>query len=630
MADNPFKIAQDTVKDRSLRGFNAGRTLGDNLLFLPDFRGWLGKSLKDRHLLLFHFFILIIFCLLISRVGFLQLARGETYFSIAERNRLKVVPQKASRGILFDRYGRPLVRNVPSFIVYVNPRLIRDDAESLSLHQYLQEEFPNKHNDLEIFFRAYSRFETESLLIEDVDFEKAMKLMIFSANSAALQVTYEPRREYLYDYGLAHVMGYVGRVTEEERKADARLGLHDIVGKSGIEKTYDEYLRGRDGAVIYQVDALGRESGEVTDEAPVRGTDMQLTIDLDMQKKLYEAMAETLVARGKNAGAGVVLDPQSGEVLALVSYPSYDANIFTKPLSGDEFQKLLTDPHKPLFARAVAGEYPAGSTFKMTLAAAALEEKIITPNFSVVSTGGVWVGNRFFPDWRAGGHGVTNMYSAIANSVNTFFYIIGGGTAEKPGLGVDVISRYAQLFGFASKTNIDLPGESAGFVPTRAWRESQGERWYVGDTYNLSIGQGALLVTPVQIARYVSSFANNGMLITPHLAPLDIYSQKMGSSLTVSLSLLPETLNAIQEGMRRTVSQGTATSMQSVAVPVSGKTGTAQFNSNKVPHSWFAGYAPSDAPKISITVLVEEGGDESLAITVARKFLEQHFNESAL
>jgi penicillin-binding protein 2 len=261
-----------------------------------------------------------------------------------------------------------------------------------------------------------------------------------------------------------------------------------------------------------------------------------------------------------------------------------------------------------------------------------LQEKIIDTKFTVLSTGGVLIGDSFYPDWRAAGHGLTNIYWALADSVNTFFYTIGGGNNQwlSLGLGVDKITEYASRFGFGRLTNIDLPGEVAGFLPSKIWKEQTlGERWYLGDTYNLSIGQGYLLVTPLQAALLTSYFANSGLVYQPHW----LKEIKQGDKVevyqpTVALQniISPENLQVIREGMREAVVKGTAQSLQSVSVPVAGKTGTAQFNRNKVAHSWFASFAPYTNPKIAMVVLVEEGGDSGLAVKITREFMEWYFS----
>lgn len=627
--DNPFKIQEGTIHDRKLSGFNASRSSGDNLLFMPDFSGWIGKNLKSKQIVYFYAFVVLVFGLLLTRVVYLQLVHGAEYFGLAEGNRIKTVRLRAPRGLLTDRYERPLLRNVSTFSAYVNPQLLQSTEQATALQVYLAGIFPESAERLRPIFAQYRRQTQEALVAEDIPYETALSLLIESSQNAALQVSFEPRREYLVDQGLAPILGYVGSITADELKGRSGYQFNDVIGKAGVEKQYEDALRGVDGFQKFEVDALGREKTELSVIPPKKGADLQLTIDLDAQAKLYEVLVSISRDNEGAPAAGVVLEPETGEVLAMASVPSYSPSIFTGTVEADAYQRLLEDPKRPLFARTIGGAYPAGSVFKLAMASAALEEKIIDDSFTVMSVGGIYLGDRLFPDWRAGGHGLTNVYKAIADSVNTFFYIVGGGSETRAGLGIDLIAKYAKLFGFGSLTGIDIPGEVEGFVPTRAWRESQGEKWYQGDTYNVSIGQGALTVTPVQVARYTSFFATGGRFAIPHLmkGPKTLDSRDITAYKQPTAFMTDSNIDIVRRAMRRTVTEGTATSMQSVAVPVAGKTGTAQFNRNKEPHSWFTGFAPFDDPEIVITVLVEEGGDRGLAVTAARRFLEWYFND---
>jgi penicillin-binding protein 2 len=631
MPDNPFKIKENSIRDRKLANYGTNKNQGDNFLFLPNFSGWLGKSLKSKHILIFYSLLILLFSLLVFRVTFLQLVRGKHYLSIAENNRLKIIPLKAPRGIIYDRYGRKLVENVPRFTVYLNPRLIQSADQAILLANYLTNLLPNSRTEIATFLKDYKTISADYLLVTDIKYDLALELMIKSSDIAALQIAYEPQRHYVYDFGLAHVLGYIGRISPEEFSQLADYGINDLIGKNGIEKQYEEILKGQDGAVTTEVDALGREKDNVSQRPPRRGADLYLTIDLDMQEKLQGILTDITSQYDKPAAAGVVIDPNNGEILALVSDPSYDQNLFSSSLTSADYQAFLSDPGKPFFTRVTAGEYPAGSIFKMAVAAAALEEKLISENFTINSTGGIALGGRFFPDWKAGGHGLTNIYKALADSVNSFFYIVGGGDSNTPGLGVDNIVQYAKKYGFGQKTRIDLPGESEGFLPSRSWKEIHGDRWYQGDTYNLSIGQGALLVTPIQIAAYISALATN-YSVTPHLLKYYTFEDQEfpGSRLSFERSPIIDqpNINIIQTGMRRSILNGTATIMQSIPKPVAGKTGTAQFNRNKDPHSWFAGYAPYPEADLALVIIVEEGGAQGLAIQAAHQLMSWYFRES--
>jgi len=288
-----------------------------------------------------------------------------------------------------------------------------------------------------------------------------------------------------------------------------------------------------------------------------------------------------------------------------------------------------------LFNRVISGEFPAGSTFKPVMAAAALQEKIINANTSFMSTGRLCVGEWFFPDWKAGGHGLTNVKKALADSVNTFFYYVGGGFGDFKGLGIDKIVKYAALFGLDKVTGIDLPNEASGFLPSQKWKEdTKNEVWYIGDTYHASIGQGDITVTPLQVANYTAAIANGGTLYEPHVVTkiLDHNNNlitKIKPQVVRSNFISPENIKIVQEGMRQTITAGSGRSLNSLPVEVAGKTGTAQWSSTQATHAWFTGFAPYDQPEIAITVLVEAGGEGStVAVPIVKEILQYYFGDS--
>jgi penicillin-binding protein 2 len=315
----------------------------------------------------------------------------------------------------------------------------------------------------------------------------------------------------------------------------------------------------------------------------------------------------------------------------MVSEPAYDANKFAQGISKDDYSALINDPDNPLFSRSISANVASGSVFKPVVGAAAMAEHTINENTSVLSTGGIHVGKSFFPDWKAGGHGVTNLAKGIAESVNTFFYSIGGGTDSITGLGVERIVNYAKKFGYGSPLGIDLPNEGAGFLPTKEWKQNtKGERWYIGDTYHVAIGQGDVIVTPLQVAMMTTVFANHGTLYRPRVV------QAMTASDGTRVEKDPEVItpqvtdkfaiDAVRRGMRQTVTAGSARSLNALPVQVAGKTGTAQWNSKKSNHAWFTSFAPYDKPTITVTVLVEEGVEGSVnASPVAREIYRWYF-----
>jgi penicillin-binding protein 2 len=333
-------------------------------------------------------------------------------------------------------------------------------------------------------------------------------------------------------------------------------------------------------------------------------------------------------------GVVIVMNPKNGEILSMVSLPAYDNRLFARGIESSEYKALLDNKDQPMFDRAISGEYPSGSTVKMIVASAALQEKVVSEKTTVYSTGGLKVGIWYFPDWKAGGHGYTDVRKAIADSVNTFFYYIGGGFEDFAGLGIERLVKYFKLFNLGEKTGVDLPNEASGFVPSKEWKEKvRKERWYIGDTYHLSIGQGDLLVTPLQVAQWTSFFANRGKIVQPHLVK---YILNKDNKLMLAISEKPikediiddYNIEVVRQGMRKTVTTGSAKRLQDLPVDSAAKTGTAQWNTTKDPHAWFTAFAPYKNPEIVVTVLVEEGKEGSqIALTVAKEVMKYYFDK---
>ncbi len=618
---DPFKIKEDSIIDSKVSEFIKDRDTGDYLEFLfSKNSGSLKNFFKAERIRRLFYFFLFLLLILLSRAFYLQIIKGEYYRNIAEGNRIKNDIIKANRGLIYDKFGNPLLANTSYFFLYLNLENILELEELiLELEELLD-------LDSEEIRERIENKEGKVLLAENLEYELAVKLMLLSEKKKSLEVKYEPRRNYLSSLGIAHIIGYLGEVNKEDLKKG--YNYYDRLGKTGLEYIYEDHLRGQDGFRQIEVDALLREKNIISFREPNNGADLILTIDSKAQNKLFNIMQFNSLKYNKSKMAGVVLDREGG-VLALVSLPSFDNNIFTKSLDKKKYSQILNDNDLPLLNRVIAGNYPLGSVFKIIVAAAALEEELINDSFTINSSGGVEIGNYFFPDWRSSGHGLTNIYWALADSVNTFFYSIGGGNNNflDQGLGVKKIIEYASEFSLGKKLGIDLPGEVNGFLPSKSWKKDTfAEKWYLGDTYNLSIGQGYLTATPLQAGVLMSYFANQGEAFKPYLVK-SINNQDINKEIILTNLISSDNLGIIRAGLRKTVTDGTAQSMQSVSVEVAGKTGTAQFNNNKIPHSWFTGFAPYDNSKISIAILVEEGGDTGLAVTVAREFLEWYFSQ---
>lgn len=609
-------------------------------------KNYLGRSLSGRRLIVFFIIIIVGLVLLLGRALYLQVWKGDYYLSVAERNRIRIYHLPAPRGIIYDRNGVPLVKNVPDFSVFIIPADFQSSAEVRQRNidwlrkNIVDPALGDSLNKILAVAPSAREYYEPMLLIDNIDYQRAMLLQIESVDYPGISVETAAQREYLTTYNgqsvssLAHVIGYVGRINQAEYAVESDNGYlpNDYIGKSGVEASFETQLRGKYGREQLEVDAGGRAKKIIARENVQKGDNLYLSIDVNMQAKLEGLIRSRLVAANKSRAAGIVLDPKTGQVLALVSYPSFDNNLFSKGVSAKDFSSLINDPNDPLLSRAISGEYQSGSIFKPVMAAAALQEGIISEFTTFLSTGGLHIGEWDFPDWKAGGHGLTNVRKALADSVNTFFYIIGGGYNNFKGLGVDKIKEYAEKFGLNKVTGIDLPNEKTGFIPTAQWKQTtKKEQWYIGDTYHESIGQGDVLVTPIQVARYAACFAADGRLLKPQILS-KYYDQAAGKEILVATQVDNENfisqanLLIVEQGLRQAVTMGTAKILNGLPVTSAAKTGTAQWQADKSPHSWFIAFAPYDNAEIAIAVLVEEGGEgTAMAAPISFDFMNWYF-----
>jgi penicillin-binding protein 2 len=394
---------------------------------------------------------------------------------------------------------------------------------------------------------------------------------------------------------------------------------------------YENELRGQHGIQQIEVDALGQEKKILSRDPYKLGNNLHLTIDAHAQRFMDESIMQVLATRPEtNRAVGIAMDPQTGEILALSSLPTYDNNKFAQGISSKDFSDLLNDPDKPLFFRAIKGEYPSGSTFKIVMSAATLNEGIIKEYTRFLSNGGIRIGQWFFPDWKDGGHGSTDVKKALAESVNTFYYIIGGGYNDFVGIGARKIAEYARQYGLGEKLGIDLPNEASGFVPTPEWKvEVKDEPWYIGDTYHFSIGQGDLLVTPLQVASFTATVANGGTFYKPHMVkaiedPNTMEKEEVKPELVRDSIVDEKSTQIVREGLRQGVTKGSGIRLNYLPYSISGKTGTAQWGGDNIPHAWFTSFAPYENPEIVVTILVEEGeGGTKTAVPIAEQFYKR-------
>lgn len=609
-------------------------------------KNYLGRVLSGRRLFVC-FFVLSFFVLgLLGRAFYLQVTAGDYYSGVAERNRVRVLNLPAPRGIIYDRNGVALVKNVPDFAVYVLPADFRADAQAQARNiDWLKTQLGAENISvaleeiLSIAPTAREYFEP-MLLADNVEYKKAVAMIVASDDYPGVSVSINAQREYLSIYdgrpitSLAHVIGYVGRINQAEYaiRRDAGYLSGDYIGKTGIEASFEIRLRGKYGKEQIEVDAMGRPKQIIAKEDLRKGDNLYLSIDIKMQAELESIIRRHLSAMAKTRAASIVLNPQNGEVLAMVSYPAFDANLFSQGVSQSQFSSLLNNPNLPLLNRVLSGEYQSGSIIKPVIGATALQEGVINEFTSFVSAGGLRLTQWFFPDWKAGGHGVTDIRKALAESVNTFFYIIGGGYQGFSGLGVERIKKYAEMFGLNKLTGIDLPNEKTGFLPTAEWKFSaKKEQWYVGDTYHLAIGEGDLLITPLQAVAYTACFANGGTMYKPQVIK-QYYDQAKRQMVLGAVEINnanfidSKNIAIIRQGMRQAVTRGTAKILNGLSVASGAKTGTAQWQTGKTPHSWFIAFAPYEDAQLAMATLVEEGGEgTAIAAPITFEFMNWYF-----
>jgi len=573
----------------------------------------------------------------------LQMVSGRNFFVAAQENRFASRTVYAPRGIIRDRRGEELVKNIPSLgLVFDRERFLAGGGDVKKLVRELSGLLARPPG----FFIALGFPEdgnTEKLpprifISRDLDREETVAIASRLYSLPGIEIFESFRRVYRDPYPLSHLTGFVGRVSPEDIRVKPELSGEERTGKSGLELFYDGTLVGTSGKKIVEVDSRGVETRyRLTSEAR-QGGDLDLTIDGALQRTVYDLLQS--YTGGRKGASVILLDPRSGAVRALVSFPGYDSNSFGQALDPKEFAAVLNDRLTPLFNRAVAGEFPSGSTIKPMIAAAVLEEGIIDPNKKIYDPGYLEIPNPYRPgdvtrflDWRA--HGWVDFYDAIAYSANVYFYTVGGGYRDQPGLGIGRIRRYAASFGLGSRLGIDLPGEKPGLVPDPEWKkiaEPNDPDWRIGDTYNVSIGQGGMSATPLQMVSLTAAIANGGTLWRPYLVEKvrdpDGKTLERHTAEEIRTGLAKkETLQRVVAGMKKTVTVGTARLLAQVPVPVAAKTGTAQNVPGKPPHAWVTAFAPADDPEIAVVVMVEHAGEgATVAVPITNEILKWYFS----
>lgn len=547
----------------------------------------------------------------------LQIINGEKYSKLAEQNRVKTIKIPSPRGIIYDRNGIPLVSNNPAFNLSISPEYIEHvDIATLSRLLNLSSE--------ELKRKLHRKPESQYMPItikEDLSLKEIAMIEARKTEIPGLILDIEMRRYYNYGNSIAHLIGYLGKVTDDHIKnnpALKELPSYFKIGQTGLEYLYEDKLRGIPGERIVEVDALGRELRLIKETTPIKGEDLYLTIDALLQEAAYEIMENF-------EGAFVALKPNTGEILAMVSSPSFDPNMFIEAVPVKYWNELVRNPKKPLLNKAIQGLYPPGSTFKIITALAGLEEKTVKPEQILVScSGGITYGKWTFGCWRKEGHGPVNLKIALAESCDVYFYELG------KLLGINRIARYARALGLGSISGFSSK-EKPGLVPDEEWkRNTMKTSWYLGDTFNTSIGQGFLKVTPLQMALAMATFVNGGKRVKPTIIR-DMPSEPE------DLGLNPKNLEIIKDALVAAVNEpgGTAFQARSNMIKFGGKTGTAQVVSKKTKeklshknfehHAWFIGFAPVESPEIAFAVLIEHGGSGgAVAAPVAKNILERY------
>jgi penicillin-binding protein 2 len=564
-------------------------------------------------------FIVICFSILVISLWYLQMIKGEEFMERAAENCIRSLVEDAPRGRIYDRQEKLLVTNRPAVVVSIIPAEV-DDLEKLS--ERLGRIICISPEKISQTVKNYleNPFKTVKIL-DDCKTNKIVEIEERKDELRGVVLEVKPRRDYLYHDFAAHSLGYVGEIDKEELQqfGNPKFQGGDIIGKAGLEKYYDDILRGEKGGKEVEVDALGQEIATLLYQKPVPGEDLVLTIDRDLQ--LY---GENLLFDKK--GSIVVSDPNSGEILALVNRPSFSPNIFANGISSSDWKRLSSDADYPLTNRSVQGLYSPGSIFKVVTAIAALEEGVTDRKRKIYCSGTFELADRVFTCWKETGHGSLNIVDGIAHSCNIYFYTLG------KDLGIERFNKYMQKFGLGEKTGIDLPAEAIGTIPSAQWKEREvKEIWFPGDTINLSIGQGYLLLTPLQVHNLITTIATEGEVYKLHLVKKIIFAdgktvEEIKPEIYKKVDFSSDTFKIIKEGLRQTILKGTGWRANIKELAVAGKTGTAQ-NPQGETHAWFIGFAPYEDPEICITVFLENGGEGGeAAAPIARAMLEKYFN----
>ncbi|MFH1566165.1 MAG: penicillin-binding transpeptidase domain-containing protein [bacterium] len=557
--------------------------------------------------------IIASFIFILSRLFLLQVVKGQYYKIVSDENRIRTQVLKAYRGVIKDRKGNILVQNSPAFNVKVNKEAIGFNSLIDKLSSFIDVSSLKDFEDFVIF--------------ENIDRDTAIKVETAFLRFSDVLVEVAPQREYLYPEEFAHILGYVSFISPEELEEKKELGYvnTDKTGVLGIEKVYDELLHGKHGNILSEYDSLGKVLREIARTNPINGEDLILSVDKDLQLLAYSALKKAIEETGAFGGALVAQEPKTGEVLALVSLPSFNPNLFSEGISENDYSIIANDPQTPLFNRVLMGNYPPGSVFKIVVASALLSENIVNADTKVSAPGAINIGNFFYRDWKVGGHGEVTVVRALAESADTFFYkVVGGYSDFNNNLGPEKLALWTDKFGM----------DSSPF---------KKDPWYIGDSYISAIGQGGVLATPMQVNQTTAVIANGGYLISPQMVFGDgLFASELIKSHELKPIIEKDVLEVVKKGLKEACALGGTGyyffdfPTKHNGIEVACKTGTSEFGEKNAKgeyqtHAWFTIFAPLDDAQVVLTVFLEGGGGGAdVAAPVARELLDWWFEKRNL
>ncbi len=592
--------------------------------------------------------IVVLFSILVLQLARLQIFSGQEYQQRAEDNRLREIAIVPPRGLLYDRHMNPLVQNVATFAAVITPADLPRNSGPVYTELERILDVPVREIDQKVKEQIRLGDPFGHLVVKDnLSEDEGLALKEATSRLTGVSLETKPARRYTTGDLTSHVLGYMGPLDEEEYQRLRQQGYQfsDQVGKMGLEYVYETFLRGKSGRKVVEITANGEEIQTLMEQAARPGYNLVLTIDTALQQKMVEVLRDT-ISPGSSATA-VVMDVQNGDVLSMVSLPTFDNNAFSQREKADELVGLLDDPGKPLLNRSIAEVYAPGSTFKLVTGLAALQEGVATTDTTITSRGYITVPHQFDPgvvyrfnDWAALGR--LNFYQGLAMSSDVYYYYLAGGyDTEFRGLGATKLADYARAFGLGASTGIDLIGEASGLVPDPIWKEEAiEEAWLTGDTYNFGIGQGYVAATPLQMLNVAAAVANGGRIMRPHIAKQIIDNEgaviaQINGNTEDEVPIDQANIDIMREAMRQSVEWGVAKTAHVSGLSIGGKTGTAEFGQQRSDgtyqtHGWFIGFAPFDRPEVAIVVFTEQGSGGDSAAPIAGDILDYLFNQSNL